>query len=154
MRRRAANQDGLARDLESLGDLDTEALVLRWCETFGRPPPRRLSRRLLLLGIGYRMQEEALGGLSGATAQRLDRVARDLAVGRPIAVRAPAFKPGTKLLREWHGETHEVILLEEGVLYRGERLRSLSEAARRITGARWSGPRFFGLNAAEADHGA
>ena len=43
------------------------------------------------------------------------------------------------------GKTHEVIVLEDGVLFRGKRYRSLSEVARRITGSRWSGPSFFGL---------
>jgi hypothetical protein len=48
------------------------------------------------------------------------------------------------LIREWHGVGHQVTIIEKGVLYRGERYRSMSEVARRITGARWSGPRFFG----------
>jgi len=49
------------------------------------------------------------------------------------------------LLRQWHGVAHQVRVLDNGVLYQGERYRSLSEVARRITGTRWSGPRFFGL---------
>ena len=74
--------------------------------------------------------------------------------GREIAAPAPAFKPGTRLLREWRGNTHEVILLEDGVLYDGTHFRSLSEVARTITGARWSGPRFFGLKGREGNHAA
>jgi hypothetical protein len=53
--------------------------------------------------------------------------------------------PGTRLIREWHGQTHLVDVLEKGMLYQGRTYRSLSEVARVITGARWSGPRFFGL---------
>lgn len=57
-----------------------------------------------------------------------------------------AVKPGTWLSRTWHGEVHQVIVLESGFEYRGERFSSLSEIAKRITGSHWSGPRFFGLN--------
>ena len=60
------------------------------------------------------------------------------------------------LIREWHGVSHRVTMLEDGALFRGTRYRSLSEVARKITGTRWSGPRFFGLRtpAKETDHGA
>jgi hypothetical protein len=49
------------------------------------------------------------------------------------------------LIREWHGIAHQITIVEQGVIYRGEHHRSLSEVARLITGARWSGPRFFGV---------
>ena len=55
------------------------------------------------------------------------------------------MKPGTKLVREWHGHAHTVNVLEDGFEYRGERYPSLTRIARRITGVHWSGPRFFGL---------
>ena len=54
-------------------------------------------------------------------------------------------KAGTRLVREWQGTLHEVIVLDRGYLWKGKTYRSLSEIARSITGARWSGPRFFGL---------
>jgi hypothetical protein len=38
-----------------------------------------------------------------------------------------------------------VVVLEDGFDYEGERFRSLTQIARRITGVKWSGPRFFGL---------
>ena len=60
---------------------------------------------------------------------------------------AASAQPGTVLIREWHGVGHQVTIIEKGVLYRGERYRSMSEVARLITGARWSGPRFFGVKA-------
>jgi len=55
------------------------------------------------------------------------------------------LKPGTRLLREWGGKTHTVIVLDDGFEYDGERYPSLTQIARRITAAHWSGPRFFGL---------
>ena len=59
--------------------------------------------------------------------------------------RAAKLKPGAKLVREWRGETHDVLVVEDGFLWRGKSRRSLSSIAREITGTRWSGPRFFGL---------
>jgi hypothetical protein len=56
------------------------------------------------------------------------------------------LKPGTKLVREWHGRVHTVSVLDDGFEYQGERHRSLTHIAQRITGARWSGPRFFGIS--------
>ena len=64
-----------------------------------------------------------------------------------LVVAIPEARPGTVLLREWHGVTHQVTVVEGGVLYRGKRHRSLSKVARLITGSRWSGPTFFGLKA-------
>ena len=60
--------------------------------------------------------------------------------------RVASLKPGSKLVREWRGRTHKVIVLEDGFEWKGTRWRSLSVIARKITGVHWSGPRFFGLN--------
>jgi hypothetical protein len=49
-------------------------------------------------------------------------------------------------VRQWHGQTHEVLVIESGYEYRGTGYRSLSQVVRKITGTRWSGPAFFGLN--------
>jgi hypothetical protein len=109
-----------------------------WTEYFGAAPPPRTSRSLMLRAVAYRMQERELGGLSGAIRRLLSGQA-------PAAVRHRALRPGTVLVREWHGVGHQVTIIETGVLYRGKRYRSISEVARLITGARWSGPRFFGV---------
>jgi len=126
---------------------DREELVASWCMTYGRPPPKRTSTRLLLLAWAYHRQVEQHGGLSLASERKLaawaagKRVA--LLQNASVAKRRPA--KGTHLIRVWHGETHVVDLLDKGVLYKGKTYRSLSAVARVITGARWSGPRFFGL---------
>lgn len=135
----------LASDLVSLHDLAHNELKERWSDLFGSACPPRMSRNLLLRAIAYRIQERALGGLDPSTRRRFDRAAADVAAGRNPAPLAPRIKPGTRLLREWQGRVHEVIVLEKGVEYRGEPWPSLSAVAREITGARWSGPRFFGL---------
>ena len=69
--------------------------------------------------------------------------------GRRVAPRV-SVKPGTRLVREWNGQTHTVLVHPEGVEWRGRRYRSLSVVAREITGAHWSGPRFFGLRPGKA----
>jgi hypothetical protein len=114
-------------------------LAEQWAVYFGAMPPARTSRSLLLRAVAYKMQERALGGLSARTRRRL-------CGPEPSPVRRRrTLRPGTVLVREWHGVGHQVRILDHGVLYRGERYGSLSEVARRITGVRWSGPRFFGL---------
>jgi hypothetical protein len=135
----------LASDLAALGDLPFNELKERWSDFYGSACPPRMSRNILVRAIAYQLQERAFGGLDRLTRRRLDRAAVDLAAGRSPAPLAPKFKPGTRLLREWQGRVHEVIVLEKGVEYRGKPWPSLSAVAREITGTRWSGPRFFGL---------
>jgi hypothetical protein len=148
MARRKQACTTLAADLAALEALSRAELRKRWEELYGTPCPVQISRQLLLRALAYRMQEQALGGLDRATRRRLDRAAEDLASGRPLARAAPKIKPGTRLLREWQGVVHEVILLDRGVQYRDQSWPSLSAVAREITGTRWSGPRFFGLKEA------
>ncbi len=96
-----------------------------------------------MLGIAYKLRERVYGGLRPSTKALLRRVAEEVSGKGKVVVERP--KVGTRLLREWQGRTHEVIVLDQGVLFEGERFRSLTEVAKRITGAHWSGPRFFGL---------
>ncbi len=69
----------------------------------------------------------------------------DKSASTPRTIVSKTLPPGTRLVREWHGRPYTVEVLESGFLCDGQRYRSLSEVARAITGARWSGPRFFGL---------
>ncbi len=112
-------------------------------------PPVGSQNKFLMHAISYRMQEQALGGLKPATRRFLEKAAQDNASRQQI-LPSINIKPGTRLLREWHGVTYEVVIMEEGVQCNGKHYRSLSEVARAITGARWSGPLFFGLKKQEA----
>lgn len=144
--RRGAAGD-LTDELEALPDLSPDTLKQRWSDLYGAPPPLRLSRTLMIRAIAHRLQEQALGGLPVAARRRLARAGEDIAAGRTPSQPRATIKPGTRLLRQWQGVTHEVIVLEDGVVqFRGESWGSLSAVARAITGTRWSGPRFFGLN--------
>ena len=97
------------------------------------------------LACTYRLHEREHGGLKPATQRYLMKVAEEAAAGKPGITPPLVMKPGTRLIREWHGVTYEVIVIPGGVLLNGEQLKSLTEAAHKITGAKWSGPRFFGL---------
>jgi hypothetical protein len=140
--RRAANADGLAAELKALPRLDRETLIERWVALYGGAPPPRTSRSLMIRAVAYKMQERVYGGLSTSTRRALTEMGPS-----PLTVAPPEARAGTVLLREWQGTTHQVTVLEEGVLFRGKRHRSLSAVARAITGSRWSGPTFFGLRA-------
>jgi hypothetical protein len=111
--------------------------------------PAKASRELLIYCLAYRIQQKAYGGLSATAQQRLRSIAkphtRELGPAKRPAVR---LAPGTRLIRQWHEQRHEVTVLEHGFAYRGHHYGSLSAIARVICGSHCSGPRFFGLTPA------
>jgi Protein of unknown function (DUF2924) len=136
----------VAQALARLSELTIFELRGEWRRLHRMPPPMRLSRDLLIRGITYKLQERAYGGLSKATARKLAQAAADkLSRGAAKPTQPISLRPGTRLAREWRGVTHIVLIHAGGIEWRGQRYRSLSLVARKITGARWSGPRFFGL---------
>ncbi len=141
--------DGLTEKLAALADLDAVGLRAEWRRLYRSHPPKRAGRDLLARAIAYKLQERALGGLSAAAKRKLRAFAEQLDRGDGTAFDAGiSLKPGAKLVREWHGEIYSVMALEQGFEFNGRRYRSLSRIAREITGAHWSGPRFFGLKRA------
>ena len=151
--------NSLADRLAEMETLSTTELRARWEQAIKRLVPRRASRDLLRRALAYHMQEQTEGGLSKSTRRRLAKLAGLNGENRaPISPPILRLKPGSRLIREWHGVTHSVTVLGDGFDWRGTRYASLSQIARAITGARWSGPRFFGLRktgsrAKEATHG-
>jgi len=132
----------LKTDLNVLSGLNRSDLVVRWREAFAAPPPKHLSAPFMIKAIGFEMQCNALGGVSKSMIRHLNAIAS----GRTS--RAPSItsiKPGTHLMREWNGRTYQVEVTSDGFVLDGSTYRSLSAIAKRITGAHWSGPRFFGL---------
>jgi hypothetical protein len=130
----------LAQANMSLNELRGE-----WRRLYHNDPPR-ISRDLLILGIGYRLQEIKHGGLGKTTLRKLRTLAKTLrATGRVGPTPSLSLKPGARLMREWHGRTHTVTVTEDGFDYAGTCYPSLTTIAKKITGAHWSGPRFFGL---------
>jgi len=143
----------LTDELAEIPKLDLVALKQRWRALYGSDAQARVGRALLLQAVAYRLQERVLGGIKPSTRRLLERVAEDN-IGRrpPTETITTTITPGTVLIREWHGASHRVTVLKDGVLLRGARYRSLSEVARKITGSRWSGPRFFGLRPSAKSH--
>ena len=109
-----------------------------------RSPAPQVTPDLLMRGIAYRLEEKAFGGFTVAEKRKLLSIGSDAAGASADII----IKPGTRLVRDWGGVSHHVLVLEKGYLYRDDRFDSLSQLARHITGAKWSGPRFFGLGKA------
>ncbi len=140
----------LEREIEALADLSRPELVERW-RTHYADPPKGISRRLLIRAIAYEMQAKRYGGLKPVTDRRLRTIANGTVNGDHGSRKTSRrLQPGARLLREWNGATHVVEVIEGGFVWNGDRHRSLSAIARAITGARWSGPRFFGLTSGDA----
>ena len=164
----------LDNEVAALGDLSREELVARWVKAYGCPPPKGVKRGLLERAAAWHMQARRLGGLSpgarrairdavklhrdaGSRTEALPNTSeaaspdQDVTPPKPVApnsvtvVASASLKPGTRLVREWNGRTHVVDVSEDGFVFDGKTYRSLSAIAKRITGAHWSGPRFFGL---------
>ena len=131
------------------GEGNLECLRAEWQRQYRAAPPSRLSADLLQRGITYKIQERALGSLRPAALRKLNAAIKALDEGAAPANTSRAastrIKPGSALIRTWRGVTHRVHVLEEGFEYQGEIFASLSTIASQITGAHWSGPRFFGL---------
>ena len=137
------------------GESPAAARRQEWERLHGMVAPAALSPDFLQRDIAYRQQADEHGRLSAAARRRL----ADLASGDPARapqprISTPRIKAGSTLLREWHGRTYTVLALEEGFEMAGQRFASLSEIARHITGAHWSGPRFFGIRRASSTLGA
>jgi len=128
----------VADSLAELAALDRAGLVERWTAMFDHPAPRHAQVGLLRGALAWRIQMEAVAG-----AARADRLMRGLR--RSTAAPAVTLAPGTRLLREWQGQTHHVTVLSSGFEYSGRTWRSLTAISREITGTAWSGPLFFGL---------
>lgn len=118
--------------------LDRAACLIRWRENFGRPPPKHLSPQFMKRVLIWEAQNRARGGVSAKTTRRLKQIASGKAV--PTIARA-----GSHLVREWNGRTYQVEVKDGAYVMDGKSWRSLSALAKHITGAHWSGPRFFGV---------
>ena len=138
--------EGPTGKLAALADLDAASLRAEWRRLYRSHPPRHIRRDLLVLAIAWKLQERVYGGLTAAQKRKLADIAEELRKNGNLST-GPAIrmKPGLRLVREWRGETHTVLVLEDGFEWNGQRRCSLSAIAREITGTRWSGPLFFGL---------
>ena len=149
----AGSEDGVAVKLRALAEMNYDALRSAWRRLYRAHPPKRVARDLLMLGVAWKIQEQAYGGLGAGTKRRLAEMVKTMERdGDVTRNRVARLKPGAKLVREWRGKAHTVIVVEDGFEWKGRHWRSLSAIAREITGVHWSGPRFFGLNGKAGQH--
>ncbi len=130
--------------LTGLAKMSLAQLRAEWRRVHRSSPPS-LSADLLRRGIAYRIQEKRYGALSAKAARDLVRHATgpsETSIGPRSDIN---LRAGTRLVRSWRGTTYTVAVAEDGFVFDGERYTSLTAIARGITGAAWSGPRFFGL---------
>jgi hypothetical protein len=134
----------------------------RWRAVMGADPPR-YNRSFLIRRLAYRLQDLAHGGLSQDARARMDELLAQAGcdeLGSPHVkkqiTRGQREMPiiGTRLIREWNGQPHEVTAVQGGFAYRGRRYRSLTAIAEIITGTHWNGPAFFGVGASARKEGA
>ncbi len=130
--------DEVSIRISEIESLDRKLSLDRWREAFERSPPKYLSPQFIKRVLIWEIQNRALGGVSSKTTRRL----KQIAAGKELPTTA---KPGSHLVREWNGRTYKVEVVEEGYVMDGKTWRSLSAIAKHITGAHWSGPRFFGV---------
>lgn len=130
-----------AHDKLAIGDLRAA-----WSNRFDDDPPAVRSRDILLRLLAWRIQAEAFGGLDKATERKLRDIAKALERDGTYEPKMRRdLSPGVVVTREWKGVVYKVTVTAEGFEHLGKRYKSLSDIARTITGTRWSGPRFFGL---------
>lgn len=132
--------DQIRKEVEFLSAASRQELLIRWKQLHGLPAPDGLSTSLLRRGVIYELQAEQYGGLSSAHRRALLQIATSKTATAPASV-----KSGARLVREWNGITHVVDAVEGGFRYKDKTYASLTAIAKEITGAHWSGPRFFGI---------
>ncbi len=141
-----ADQTVLAQ-IVALEEMAYADLKAKYRSLFGKEPPSRC-RKQTIARLACRIQEIAYGGLSAEARERLTAIGKAHGIPGQAKARPKERKgapmPGTKLVREYLGEEHEVVVLDKGFQYRDGVYRSLSSIAKEITGSHISGPAFFG----------
>src|SRR5215831_7388750 len=140
-----ADVAAVERQTAELVDRSTHELRLAWRQLYCTGPPFGLSRDLLLRALANQLQEQSYRGMSRALRRRLQSLAGASDKATMGVDPGLVLKAGTTLVRQWRGQAHTILVREDGFEYEGQRYRSLTAIAERITEAHWSGPRFFGL---------
>lgn len=135
---------GITYDWNSLKELNRKTLNQIWMEVFGKPIPSSLYKPIVIPLLAYRLQELRFGGLTPESERYLASLLPKAGKAKQTPPRR--LKAGTRLLRTWQGRTHYITVSDPGFIYDGQTYSSLSLIARKITGTKWSGPAFFGLN--------
>lgn len=148
---RGSTKVSLEEEIARRRGLELKGLRARWQSVTGREAPPHLSRHLLFAIVAYRIQAEALGDLDAETLRLLKKIGSSRSDTQIVPLtdafdqRRQELLPGTVLAREWNGQTHHVMVVNEGFAWEGNSYDSLSKIAYAITGTKWNGPRFLGL---------
>ena len=132
----------MSLELDALLSMKPPELRARWRDVYRTVAPD-IGPDLLRRGIAYRLQERRQGNLATSTRRDIERLIKQLGKGEGGLASGP--KTGTRLVRSWRDKMHHVLVLDVGYEFNGRRYQSLTQIAQDITGAHWSGPRFFGL---------
>lgn len=134
----------LEQELAALGNMNPAQLRAEWRRVHRRETPPH-SPDLMARAIAWKRQASLYGDLTSATRRTLDQLVRELGDGIVAGPLPSTLAPGTRLVRDWNGRTLHVLVTDSGFVFEHRHYRSLTQIARHVTGARWSGPRFFGL---------
>ena len=135
----------LSEQIAGLPAMSKAQLLAIWAKNFREAPPASLRKDLMVPILAYRIQEREYGGLANTTRKKLREIAKSIDPGKQARGRgSSSLHHGTRLVRSWKGEVHEVQVLNGTFTYGGKQFSNLSQIAREITGTRWSGPLFFG----------
>lgn len=146
MTRKQSNAD-IEHTISTLSETNRDNLAVLWSRRNGHPPPKGCGRTLLELAEAYAIQVSNFSGLKPRLRRQLENEPKGISgsvVGHKVQ-KSRQLSQGSKLVREWNGRTHHVDVVRGGFIWNGNKHQSLSAIAKEITGAHWSGPRFFGL---------
>ena len=133
-------QQNVSEELKDLEACNIDSLKAKWHALHGADPPKGLSAKLMRRAIGFEIQVRAYGGAKPAARRELQK-----ALSTSAGEVCKCIAPGSRLLREWHGDVYVVDVVEDGVIWNQKSYASLSAVARDITGTRWNGRKFFGV---------
>jgi len=144
------NKERITAMIEELQALSREELIKKWKKLFKTNSPLHAKKDLLIKHIAWEMQARKQGGYSAQTQKKLEKLAQNKDIKKESITiikesQSLEIKAGTKLIREYKGEKHEVIALDKGFKYKDKTYKSLSGIANDITGTRWNGKVFFGI---------
>ena len=139
-----------APDICRLAEADAATLRQIWQATKGTAPPKTFTARLMRLSLAWDAQAASAGGESAFARRAWKRVIRARIDSRFTKSCRGALPPtvgdGTRILKTWGGDTHEVVITADGgAIWNGQSYSSLSAVARAMTGTNRNGPKFFGL---------
>ena len=144
-RPRRSDLTEVERQIAGLANRSTQDLRVAWRQLHRTGPPLGLSRDLMIRALAHQLQEQSYGGVGRALRRRLESLTGASEKAATAVDPGLVLKAGTTLVRQWRGHTHTVLVHQDGFEHEGQRYRSLTAIAERITEAHWSGPRFFGL---------